>query len=88
MINAAAYLVAEGVASRDDIDTAMHLGAGHPMGPLRLADFIGLDTCEKVLTQLHDQLKLLAPPPCPIFADFVRCGWLGQKSGRGFFVYD
>jgi len=88
MINAAAYLVAEGVASKDDIDTAMHLGAGHPMGPLRLADFIGLDTCGTVLRQLHDQLKILAAPPCPIFADYVKRGWLGQKSGRGFFVYD
>ena len=87
MINEAVYTLYEGVGSVDAIDTAMKLGAHHPMGPLELADFIGLDTCLSVMQVLHDGLADTKYRPCPLLVKYVEAGWLGRKSGRGFYDY-
>jgi 3-hydroxybutyryl-CoA dehydrogenase len=87
MINEAIYTLYEGVGSVDSIDTAMRLGANHPMGPLQLADFIGLDTCLSVMQVLHDGLADSKYRPCPLLVKYVEAGWLGKKVGRGFYDY-
>lgn len=87
MINEAIYTLYEGVGSVDGIDTAMRLGANHPMGPLQLADFIGLDTCLSIMQVLHDGLADSKYRPCPLLVKYVEAGWLGRKSGRGFYDY-
>ncbi len=87
MINEAIYTLYEGVGSVDAIDTAMRLGANHPMGPLQLADFIGLDTCLSVMQVLHDGLADSKYRPCPLLVKYVEAGWLGRKAGRGFYDY-
>jgi 3-hydroxybutyryl-CoA dehydrogenase len=87
MINEAIYTLYEGVGSVDAIDTAMKLGANHPMGPLQLADFIGLDTCLFIMQVLHDGLADSKYRPCPLLVKYVEAGWLGRKSGRGFYDY-
>ncbi len=87
MINEAIYTLYEGVGSVESIDTAMRLGANHPMGPLQLADFIGLDTCVAILEVLRDGLGDPKYRPCPLLRQYVAAGWLGRKSGRGFYTY-
>jgi len=87
MINEAVYTLYEGVGSVEAIDTAMKLGANHPMGPLQLADFIGLDTCLAIMHVLHDGLADTKYRPCPLLVKYVEAGWLGRKSGRGFYDY-
>ena len=87
MINEAVYALYEGVGTVDSIDTAMRLGANHPMGPLELADFIGLDVCYSVMQVLYDGLADTKYRPCPLLAKYVEAGWLGRKSGRGFYDY-
>ena len=87
MINEAVYTLYEGVGSVEAIDTAMKLGANHPMGPLELADFIGLDTCLAVMQVLYDGLADTKYRPCPLLVKYVEAGWLGRKSGRGFYDY-
>ncbi len=87
MINEAIYTLYEGVGTVDAIDTAMKLGANHPMGPLQLADFIGLDTCLAIMQVLHDGLSDTKYRPCPLLVKYVEAGWLGRKSGRGFYDY-
>ena len=87
MINEAIYTLYEGVGSVDAIDTAMRLGANHPMGPLQLADFIGLDTCLSVMQVLHEGLADSKYRPCPLLVKYVEAGWLGRKSQRGFYDY-
>jgi len=87
MINEAIYAVYEGVASVADVDTAMKLGTNQPMGPLALADFIGLDTCLAILEVLHDGLGDPKYRPCPLLRQYVTAGWYGKKSGRGFHTY-
>ncbi|GAB3048028.1 3-hydroxybutyryl-CoA dehydrogenase [Virgibacillus ainsalahensis] len=87
MINEAIYTVYEGVASPKDIDTVMQLGTNHPMGPLTLADFIGLDTCLYIMEVLHDGFGDSKYRPCPLLRQYVKAGWLGKKSGRGFYQY-
>jgi 3-hydroxybutyryl-CoA dehydrogenase len=87
MINEAIYTLYEGVGSVDAIDTAMRLGANHPMGPLQLADFIGLDTCLSVMQVLHDGLADTKYRPCPLLVKYVEAGWLGRKTNRGFYDY-
>lgn len=87
MINEAIYTLYEGVGTVEAIDTAMKLGANHPMGPLQLADFIGLDTCLSIMQVLHDGLADSKYRPCPLLVKYVEAGWLGRKSGRGFYDY-
>ncbi|MEX0406431.1 3-hydroxybutyryl-CoA dehydrogenase [Aquibium sp. LZ166] len=87
MINEAIYVLYEGVGSVEAIDTAMKLGANHPMGPLQLADFIGLDTCLSIMQVLHDGLSDSKYRPCPLLVKYVEAGWLGRKAGRGFYDY-
>ena len=88
MINEAVYAHMEGVASIEAIDEVMRLGMAHPMGPLRLADFIGLDVCLSILEVLHDGLGDPKYHPCPLLRKLVEAGYLGEKTGRGFYVYD
>jgi 3-hydroxybutyryl-CoA dehydrogenase len=87
MINEAIYTLYEGVGSVEAIDTAMRLGANHPMGPLQLADFIGLDTCLAVMQVLHEGLADSKYRPCPLLVKYVEAGWLGRKTQRGFYDY-
>jgi 3-hydroxybutyryl-CoA dehydrogenase len=87
MINEAVYCVMEGVGTPEAIDTVMHLGMNHPMGPLTLADFIGLDTCVAILEVMHDGLGDPKYRPCPLLRKYVAAGWLGRKTGRGFYKY-
>jgi len=87
MINEAIYCLMEGVGSADAIDTVMKLGMNHPMGPLALADFIGLDTCLAILEVLHDGLGDPKYRPCPLLRKYVAQGWLGRKTKRGFYAY-
>lgn len=87
MINEAIYTVYEGVASPEDVDTVMKLGMNHPMGPLTLADFIGLDTCLFIMDVLYEGFGDSKYRPCPLLKKYVNAGWLGKKSGRGFFQY-
>jgi 3-hydroxybutyryl-CoA dehydrogenase len=87
MINEAIYTLYEGVASAEAIDTVMKLGMNHPMGPLALADFIGLDTCLAIMNVLYDGFGDSKYRPCPLLKQYVAAGWLGKKSGRGFYDY-
>lgn len=87
MINEAVYTLYEGVGSVEAIDTAMRLGANHPMGPLELADFIGLDTCLSIMQVLYEGLADSKYRPCPLLVKYVEAGWLGQKTQRGFYDY-
>jgi 3-hydroxybutyryl-CoA dehydrogenase len=87
MINEAVYCLMEGVATREAIDAVMKLGMNHPMGPLALADLIGLDTCLAIMEVLHQGLGDSKYRPCPLLRKYVRAGWLGRKSGRGFYEY-
>ncbi|HLW93728.1 MAG TPA: 3-hydroxybutyryl-CoA dehydrogenase [Roseiarcus sp.] len=87
MINEAVYTLYEGVGTVEAIDTAMRLGANHPMGPLQLADFIGLDTCLAVMQVLHEGLADSKYRPCPLLVKYVEAGWLGRKTQRGFYDY-
>ena len=87
MINEAVYCVMEGVGTPEAIDTVMKLGMNHPMGPLTLADFIGLDTCVAILEVMHRGLGDPKYRPCPLLRKYVAAGWLGRKSGRGFYSY-
>ncbi|MGJ9385441.1 3-hydroxybutyryl-CoA dehydrogenase [Salipaludibacillus sp. CF4.18] len=87
MINEAIYTVFEGVATPEDVDEVMKLGMNHPMGPLTLADFIGLDTCLAIMETLHEGFGDDKYRPCPLLRKYVKAGWLGKKSGRGFYRY-
>jgi 3-hydroxybutyryl-CoA dehydrogenase len=87
MINEAIYTLYEGVGTVEAIDNAMRLGANHPMGPLQLADFIGLDTCLAIMQVLHDGLSDSKYRPCPLLVKYVEAGWLGRKTNRGFYDY-
>jgi len=87
MINEAIYTLYEGVGTVQSIDTSLELGANHPMGPLKLADFIGLDTCLAIMNVLHDGLADTKYRPCPLLVKYVEAGWLGRKSKRGFYDY-
>lgn len=88
MINEAIYCLYEGVASAADIDTVMKLGMNHPMGPLQLADFIGLDTVLAIMETLYDGYGDCKYRPCPLLRQYVKAGWVGKKAGRGFYQYD
>lgn len=87
MINEAVYALYEGVGGVESIDASMKLGANHPMGPLELGDFIGLDTCLAIMRTLHDGLSDSKYRPCPLLVKYVEAGWVGRKSGRGFYDY-
>jgi len=87
MINEAVYTLYEGVGTVQSIDTSLKLGANHPMGPLELADFIGLDTCLAIMNVLHDGLADTKYRPCPLLVKYVEAGWLGRKTQRGFYDY-
>ena len=87
MINEAVFTLYEGIASVEDIDTAMKLGTNQPMGPLSLADFIGLDTCLSIMEVLCSGFSDSKYRPCPLLKQYVAAGWLGRKSGRGFYQY-
>jgi 3-hydroxybutyryl-CoA dehydrogenase len=87
MINEAVYTLYEGVGTVESIDKAMRLGANHPMGPLQLADFIGLDVCLAIMNVLHEGLADTKYRPCPLMVKYVEAGWLGRKAGRGFYDY-
>jgi 3-hydroxybutyryl-CoA dehydrogenase len=87
MINEAIYAVYEGVSSPEDIDNAMKLGTNQPMGPLALADLIGLDTCLAIMQVLHLGFSDSKYRPCPLLVNYVNAGWLGRKSGKGFYSY-
>lgn len=88
MINEAIYTLYEGVATKEAIDEVMKLGMNHPMGPLQLADFIGLDTCLYIMETLHEGFGDSKYRPCPLLRKYVKAGWFGKKSGRGFYVYE
>jgi 3-hydroxybutyryl-CoA dehydrogenase len=88
MINEAIYTLYEGVATKEAIDDVMKLGMNHPMGPLTLADFIGLDTCLYIMETLHEGFGDDKYRPCPLLRKYVKAGWLGKKSGRGFYTYE
>lgn len=88
MINEAVYTLYEGVATKEAIDEVMKLGMNHPMGPLALADFIGLDTCLYIMETLHDGFGDDKYRPCPLLRKYVKAGWLGKKAGRGFYTYE
>ncbi|KHE68578.1 3-hydroxybutyryl-CoA dehydrogenase [Halobacillus sp. BBL2006] len=88
MVNEAIYTVYEGVASPEDVDSVMKLGMNHPMGPLTLADFIGLDTCLYIMEVLYEGFGDSKYRPCPLLRKYVKAGWLGKKSGRGFYIYE
>ena len=87
MLNEAMWVLHEGVGRVTDIDKAMKLGANHPMGPLELADFIGLDTCLSIMKVLYEGMGDSKYRPCPLLVNYVEAGWLGRKSGRGFYDY-
>lgn len=87
MINEAIYTVYEGVATIEDVDTVMKLGMNHPMGPLELADFIGLDTCLYIMEVLHEGFGDSKYRPCPLLRQYVQAGWYGKKTGKGFYTY-
>lgn len=88
MINEAIYTVYEGVSTVEDVDTVMELGMNHPMGPLKLADFIGLDTCLSIMEVLYEGFGDNKYHPCPLLRQYVQAGWYGKKSGRGFYTYE
>ncbi len=87
MINEAIFALSEGVATRESIDGIMKLGMNHPMGPLGLADFIGLDVCLAIMNVLYDGFNDSKYRPCPLLKRYVDAGWLGKKTGRGFYEY-
>jgi 3-hydroxybutyryl-CoA dehydrogenase len=88
MINEAVFTLYEGIATAEDIDAAMKLGTNQPMGPLALADLIGLDTCLSIMNVLHDGFNDSKYRPCPLLKNYVAAGWVGRKSGRGFYTYN